>query len=146
MSKRISLIAAGILLLPSELSFSQDLQAWEIDILDQDGGVHTTANMQCDRTACDAKSWTVLSQETGCLYQLDFSVQFSGSSVRLMLFHESFASNCANMRLLVATGTGFTDKAYPDATRASGEVTLGFEAGGINSSGTTRWQARRVTD
>jgi len=72
MSKRISLIAAGILLLPSELSFSQDLQAWEIDILDQDGGVHTTANMQCDQTACDAKSWTVLSQETGCLYQLDF--------------------------------------------------------------------------
>lgn len=131
-----------------QLARAQDAQRWEILLLDQNQQVHATASMQCIAGgACDASAWTILTEaQMGCLYQLDFSVQFSGSSVRLLLFHESLDSNCSNMRLLVATGSGTADAAYPDANNASGEVTLGFEAGGQNSTGTTNWRARRLPD
>ncbi|MBN4075352.1 MAG: hypothetical protein COA71_08030 [SAR86 cluster bacterium] len=135
-----------IFLLGNSSLSAQEMQVWEISILDQNQQVQATASMQClAGGACDASSWTLLTTANfGCEYNLDFSVQFSGDLVRLLLFQETLDTNCANMRLLVGTGSGTADAPYPRANNASGEVTLGFEGGGMNSTGTARWEAKRL--
>ncbi len=151
------LFSLSVMIVSPASLYAQDIQNWEISILDQNQRVQSTATMQClIGGACDASSWHILTMaEFGCDYKLDFSVQFSGDAVRLLLFKTTFDTTCStdNLRLLFATGSGYADRPYPTANTASGEVDIGFEmqVRGVDgrtithsSTGTTRWEARRL--
>ena len=71
-------------------------------------------------------------------------MQFSGSSVRLLLFHETLDSDCSNMQLQRADGTGTANAPFPTASTANGEVTLQYQSAIGTSGGTARWQAKRL--
>lgn len=165
MLKYLTFSVLSLAMMLSSTSYAQDSQTWEISLLNPEGQATSTAPMQCiTGGACTAGPWTLLRPaDFGCLYELDFAVQFSQSSVRLMLFQRAPSSTCSNIMMLMGTGTGYADAAYPLADNASGEITLGFEIrlqrdenGVLNpdaddqprsrSQGTTRWQARRVAD
>ncbi|MDG2091598.1 MAG: hypothetical protein P8J61_10990 [Gammaproteobacteria bacterium] len=123
----------------------QGIQQWEISLL-SDGQVLTTATMQClTGGACDASAWTILDTANfGCTYKLDFPMQFSGTLVRLLLFHETLDSNCSNILIQQATGTGVADTTFPNARNANGEVTLRYQSPILTAGGTTQWRARRL--
>jgi hypothetical protein len=121
---------------------AQNVQEWDISLL-VNGQSVSTARMFClDGGACDASAWSI--QIPGCNYELDFSVQFSGSLVRLLLFHESLDSTCSNIILGQAEGNGTANTAYPSAQNATGEVTLLYQTPAGTAGGTTQWQARRL--
>ncbi len=129
------------ILYSSSLLYAQDIQQWEISLMN-DGQALTTASVTCiSGGACDASAWTI--QIPGCTYRLDFSMQFSGTLVRLLLFHETLDSDCSNIQLQQATGTGMTDAAYPIAQTANGEVTLLYKSAIGVAGGTAEWSARR---
>ena len=155
----------SLILMLSLPAIPQEQQNWEISLLDQAGQVTSTAPMHCIQGgACDAGPWTILRPDQfGCLYELDFSVQFSQSSVRMLLFQRAMSSTCSNIMMTLGTGTGYADAPYPTANNASGEITLGFEIRQqldendvlipdaddqtrTRSQGTTRWLARRVAN
>ena len=165
MTKLLNAVTLSLLLIPAWPAISQEQQNWEISLLDPQGQVTSTAPMQClTGGACTAGPWTLLRPDQfGCLYELDFAVQFSQSSVRLMLFQRAPSSTCSNIMMMLGTGTGYADAAYPAANNASGEIKLGFEIrqqrdeNGVlipdaddqprsRSQGTTQWQARRMAD
>jgi len=107
------------------------------------GRALTTASVTClSGGACDASAWAI--QIPGCNYRLDFSIQFSGTLVRLLLFHETLDSTCSNILLQQATGTGTADATYPNAQIANGEVTLRYQSPIGVARGTAEWSARRL--
>lgn len=130
------------ILFSSPALYAQGLQRWEISLMNG-GQALTTASVSClSGGACDASAWTILIP--GCSYKLDFSIQFSGDLVRLLLFHESSDSNCANILLQQATGSGTADATYPNAQTANGEVTLRYQSPIEVAGGTAEWSARRL--
>jgi hypothetical protein len=130
------------ILLSSSALYAQNLQRWEISLMNG-GQALTTASVSClSGGACDASAWTILIP--GCTYKLDFSMQFSGDLVRLLLFHESLDSDCSNILLQQATGTGSADTNYPNAQTANGEVTLRYQSPIGTAGGTAEWSARRL--
>ena len=121
-----------------------ETQVWTFSALS--GGVPVTvATAEClPGGACTASSWTLLDQASfGCTHKVDFDVQFSGDQVRLLTFTTTFDSNCSNTST-VGTGTGTADAAYPNATQASGTVTLNTTSPIGPSSGTGNWSAIRI--
>ena len=121
-----------------------ETQMWRFT-LELNGVPATTATASClPGGACSAASWTI--QETasfGCLYKLDFDVQFSGNAVRLLTFSKTFDSTCDIST--VGTGTGNANAAYPQADQATGTVTLNNQSPIGPSSGTASWSACRTT-
>ena len=120
-------------------------QVWQFDALDGNGAVVTTAFADClPGGACTASSWTLLRQATfGCTHKVDFDVQFSGDQVRLLTFTTTFDSNCSNTST-VGNGTGVANASYPQATSASGTVTLTTTSPIGPGGGTGGWSATRV--
>jgi hypothetical protein len=79
----------------------------------------------------------------GCTHKVDFAVQFSGDQVRLMTFAKTFDSDCSNTST-VGNGTGVANAAYPNATQATGTVTLNTTSPIGPGGGTGNWSARLV--
>ncbi len=130
------------ILFSSPALYAQGLQRWEISLMNGEQAL-TTASVSClSGGACDASAWTILIP--GCSYKLDFSIQFSGDLVRLLLFHESSDSSCSNILLQQATGSGTADATYPNAQTANGEVTLRYQSPIGVAGGTAEWSARRL--
>ncbi len=137
-----SSVAGLAFLFASSALYAQDLQRWEISLMNG-GQALTTASVSCiSGGACDASAWTI--QIPGCTYKLDFSIQFSGALVRLLLFHETLDSDCSNILLQQATGTGTANATYPNAQTANGEVTLRYQSPIGVAGGTAEWRARRL--
>ena len=119
-------------------------QTWTFSALS--GGVPVTiATAEClPGGACTASSWTLLEQASfGCTHRVDFDVQFSGDQVRLLTFTTTFDSNCSSTST-VGTGNGVANAAYPQATQASGTVTLNTTSPIGPSGGTGEWTAIRT--
>ncbi len=64
--------------------------------------------------------------------------------MRLLLFHTTLDSNCSNILLQQATGTGTADATYPNAQTANGAVTLRYQSPIGVAGGTAEWMARRL--
>ena len=75
--------------------------------------------------------------------KVDFAVQFSGDQVRLLTFKTTFDSNCSNTST-VGNGTGTANASYPQASAASGTVTLNTTSPIGPGGGTGNWSAMRV--
>ena len=120
-----------------------ETQTWEFTLA-LDGAPATTATASClPGGACTAKSWTIQPASFGCLYKLDFGVQFSGDVVRLLTFSKTFDSTCDITT--VGTGTGSANASYPQANQALGTVTLNNQSPIGPSSGTANWAACRIS-
>ena len=134
-----------LLLIVSGNTVAQDQQRWQFDLLFGEQVVATAAADCMAGGACSASSWVVLSRANfGCDFKLDFSVQFSGTAVRLMLFNKTLDSDCANMILTMATGTGISNANYPTAISAEGEVTITYDSPVGTAGGNATWEARRT--
>ena len=121
---------------------AQNVQEWDISLL-VNGQSVSTARMFClDGGACDASAWSI--QIPGCIYNLDFSVQFSGASVQLLLFHETLDSTCSNILLSQAEGSGTANAPYPSAQNANGEMTLLYQSPAGTAGGSAQWSASRL--
>ncbi len=122
-----------------------DTQTWVFNALDNAGNVVTSATAEClPGGACSASSWTLLETASfGCTHKVDFAVQFSGDQVRLMTFAKTFDSDCSNTST-VGNGTGVANAAYPNATQATGTVTLNTTSPIGPGGGTGNWSARLV--
>jgi hypothetical protein len=79
----------------------------------------------------------------GCTHKVNFSVQFSGDQVRLMTFAKTLDSDCSSTST-IGNGTGVADAAYPNATEATGSVTLNTTSPIGPGGGTGNWSARRT--
>lgn len=117
-------------------------QTWVFEALDADNNVVTSATAEClPGGACSASSWTLLETATfGCTHKVDFAVQFSGDLVRLMTFATTFDSDCSNTST-IGNGTGVANAAYPNATQATGTVTLNTTSPIGPGGGTGNWAA-----
>lgn len=137
-------LIAGAACQESTATDDDETQVWEVHAL-SDGLIVTTARAEClPGGACTAKSWTLLEQATfGCTHKVDFDVQFSASSVRLLNFRKTFDSTCSETSTQ-GDGTGSADGSYPSATVAAGTVTLSTTSPIGPSSGTGNWEAHRV--
>ena len=122
-----------------------ETQTWVFSALDNSGNVVTAATAEClPGGACSASSWTLLETATfGCTHKVDFAVQFSGDQVRLMTFTKTFDSDCSNTST-VGNGTGAANAAYPNATEATGTVTLNTTSPIGPGGGTGNWSARLI--
>jgi hypothetical protein len=122
-----------------------ETQMWRFSALDDNGNEVTAATAEClPGGACSASSWTLLQTATfGCTHKVDFAVQFSGDQVRLMTFAKTFDSDCSNTST-VGNGTGVADAAYPNATEATGTVTLNTTSPIGPGGGTGNWSARLI--
>ncbi len=122
-----------------------ETQSWVFSALDNSGNVVTAATAEClPGGACSASSWTLLAAATfGCTHKVDFAVQFSGDQVRLMTFTKTFDSDCSSTST-VGNGTGVANAAYPNATQATGTVTLNTTSPIGPGGGTGNWSARLV--
>ncbi len=120
-------------------------QTWVFNALDNAGNVITIATADCiPGGACSASSWTLLETATfGCTHKVDFAVQFSGDQVRLLTFTNTFDSNCSSTST-IGNGTGVANAAYPNATQATGTVTLTTTSPIGPSSGTSNWSAQLI--
>ena len=143
--KPIILYLFFILLIAGNGAYGQDEQRWEFTFV-FGGQAVAGAIASCKAGgACTASSWVVLTQATfGWDFKLDFAVQFSGTAVRLMLFHKTLDSDCGNVMLTTATGTGYADAIYPAATTAEGNVTITYDAPAGEAGGSATWSARRL--
>ncbi len=123
-----------------------ETQTWAFSALDNFGNAVTIATAEClPGGACSASSWTLLAAATfGCTHKVDFAVQFSGDQVRLLTFAKTFDSDCSNTST-VGNGTGVADAAYPNATAATGTVTLNTTSPIGPGGGTGNWSARRIS-
>ena len=122
-----------------------ETQTGVFSALDNSGNVVTAATAEClPGGACSASSWTLLETATfGCTHKVDFAVQFSGDQVRLMTFTKTFDSDCSNTST-VGNGTGVANAAYPNATEATGTVTLNTTSPIGPGGGTGNWSARLI--
>ncbi len=120
-------------------------QTWAFSALDNAGNPVTIATAEClPGGACTAKSWTLLETATfGCLYKVDFGVQFSGDQVTLLTFAKTLDSDCSSTST-IGNGVGVANAAYPSADSASGTVTLSTTSPIGPSSGTGGWSAVRI--
>ena len=127
--KSLSLIVCLTLTVAGNSVYGQDAQQWEFAFV-SGGQVISRAVASCKAGGvCDASSWVILSKATfGCDFKLDFTVQFSGTAVRLMLFHKTLDSDCDGIMLSVATGTGYSNASYPAAITAEGDITLTYKS------------------
>ena len=122
-----------------------ETQTWAFSALDDSGNPLTIATVEClPGGACSASSWTLLETATfGCTHKVDFAVQFSGDQVSLLTFAKTFDSDCSNTST-IGNGTGVANAAYPNATQATGTVTLNTTSPIGPSSGTGNWSAQLI--
>ena len=113
--------------------------------LDNAGNAVTMATADClPGGACSASSWTLLETATfGCTHKVDFAVQFSGDQVSLTTFANTFDSDCSSTST-IGNGTGVANAAYPNATQATGTVTLNTTSPIGPSNGTGDWSAQLI--
>ena len=122
-----------------------ETQTWLFSALDDAGNVVTMATADClPGGACSASSWTLLETATfGCTHKVDFAVQFSGDQVSLTTFANTFDSDCSSTST-IGNGTGVANAAYPNATQATGTVTLNTTSPIGPSNGTGDWSAQVI--
>ncbi len=122
-----------------------DTQTWAFSALDDAGFPISIATADClPGGACSASSWTLLDSATfGCTHKVDFAVQFSGDQVSLMTFATTFDSDCSSTST-IGNGTGVANSAYPNATQASGTVTLNTTSPIGPGGGTGDWSAVKI--
>jgi hypothetical protein len=93
--------------------------------------------------ACDYSSGAWVSNFGGCVVRLNFDVQFSGSSVRLLLFRQGSGTTCSGVQQ-TANGTGTANASYPSASQASGSSSINYTSPLGPAGGTATWSAARV--
>jgi hypothetical protein len=118
-------------------------QTWEFTLLNDQGGVEARSTGEClPGGACGPFDWA---GDEGCTLVYRFEVQFSGDQVRILLGKIGPGTTCQGITIGQNLGTGYADTAYPEATAASGTVTIYWNLPGLGSvGGPANWTARRV--
>ncbi len=91
---------------------------------------------------CTAKS-TLCVQPKVAVYKSVHELAEHAPPGRLMTFAKTFDSDCSNTST-VGNGTGVANAAYPNATQATGTVTLNTTSPIGPGGGTGDWSARLV--
>ena len=121
-------------------------QVWRFDGLRPDGTIAVSARATIQNGAStspeDACCWR--SNFGGCFVDTRFAVQFSGNTVRLLLFRIDSTSTCAGVKIAQAFGTGDANSSFPTATTAEGTSTLIFTTPLGQAGGVGQWAANRI--